>query len=264
MQIIDINRAVSEIKQACEESQKEGRQPFFFLVGAGISYPPIPLASEIIEKCKAIAIEHGRTSELSGKPIDIYSHWFQQAYPHSSQRQRYLRRLIEGKPISEANFRLAHLLLEKNVTNMVVTTNFDDFLGRALTLFGKPHIICDHPSTAGRIDLEQDDIQVIHVHGTYWFYDACNLYGEIEERSQASMQTIMTMASLLDRILSQRSPLVIGYEGWEKDVVMTALKRRLQSPIPYNLYWFCYRRSDIDKLPEWLKPHRQVFFRGST
>ncbi len=260
IQLIDIKRAVSEIKQACEESQKEGRQPFFFLVGAGISCPPIPLASEIIEECKARATKYGRTSEPSGKPMDIYSQWFQQAYPHSSQRQRYLRKLIEGKPISEANFRLAHLLLEKSITNIVVTTNFDDFLGRALTLFGMPHIICDHPSTAERIDLEQNDIQIIHVHGTYWFYDACNLDGEIEERSKASIQTSMTMASLLDRILSQRSPLVIGYDGWENDVVMTALKRRLQSPIPFNLYWFCYRKSDIEKLPEWLKSHRQVFF----
>ncbi len=68
------------------------------------------------------------------------------------------------------------------------------------------------------------------------------------------------MASLPDRVLSRRSPLVIGYGGWDGDVIMTALKRRLQSPLPHNLYWFCYRRSDLDSLPPWLKSHRQVYF----
>ncbi len=41
---------------------------------------------------------------------------------------------------------------------------------------------------------------------------------------------------------------------------MSALKRRLQSPLPYNLYWFCYRREDIDSLPKWLKENQQVYF----
>src|SRR5258708_7190914 len=39
---------------------------------------------------------------------------------------------------------------------------------------------------------------------------------------------------------------------------MTALKRRLQSRVPNNLYWFCHRRSDADALPDWLKNHRDV------
>lgn len=64
----------------------------------------------------------------------------------------------------------------------------------------------------------------------------------------------------MDIILSRHSPLVIGYSGWEGDVIMSALKRRLQSPLPYNLYWFCYRREDIDSLPKWLKENQQVYF----
>ncbi|MFZ5889598.1 MAG: hypothetical protein ACOY0T_00900 [Myxococcota bacterium] len=38
---------------------------------------------------------------------------------------------------------------------------------------------------------------------------------------------------------------------------MGALRRRLASPLPYNLYWFSYRRTDVDSLPEWLREHRQ-------
>lgn len=262
MLLIDLETAVNHIRRACNAGHKKGHSQFFFLVGGGISYPPIPLASEIVEHCKAKAAkECARTIEPTGKQlIDIYSHWFAQAYPQPSDRQEYLRELIEGKPLSHANLYLAHLLLEKTITNLVVTPNFDDFLSRALTLFGKPHIVCDHPGTAGRIDPDRNDIQIVHVHGTYWFYDCCNLLGEINERSHSSAQTSLTMASLLEGILWRRSPLVIGYGGWEGDVIMTALKRRLQSPIGHNVYWFCYQQAEVDSLPDWLKSNPQVYF----
>ena len=259
---IDLKTAAGHIKQVCDDSREANeRLPFFFLVGAGISHPPIPLAAEIEKNCMAVAHKYGREREpVDKRPIDTYSHWFEQAHPQPAQRQKYLRKLIEGKFISHANFRLAHLLLDQTIANLVVTPNFDDFLSRALTLFGKPHIVCDHPKTVERIDAERDDLQIVHVHGTYWFYDCCNLNGEIEERAQDSAVAAFTMASLLKEILSYRSPLVIGYSGWEGDVIMTALKRRMQSRLPYNLYWFCYRRNTVEALPDWLKFHPDIYF----
>jgi hypothetical protein len=236
MEIVDIETAVDHIKQACEDDT--GEHPFFFLVGAGISHPPIPLSSAIVEHCEATARQHKGTKKQPGNtPIDIYSHWFQLAYPHPVQRQRYLRKLIEGKSISAANLRLAHLLLEKKITNLVVTPNFDTFLSQALMLFGEQPIVCDHPHTVDRIDPEQTDVSIVHVHGTYWFYDCCNLRGEIEIRSRSSAHTTSTMASLLDRFLSRRSPLVSGYGGCEGDGIMSALKLLLQRPLAYTLYW---------------------------
>jgi tetratricopeptide (TPR) repeat protein len=193
-------------------------------------------------------------------PLDTYSHWFETALPQASQRQRFFKERIVGKPISHANFRLAHLLSEKRLATLVVTPNFDDFLPRALTLFGVPHIVCDHPNTVERINAESDEIQIVHVHGTYWFYDGCNLRGEIEARTEDPRERSVTMTSLLGNICSRHSAIVIGYAGWEGDVIMTALKRRLQSRLPNNLYWFCYRRSDVDALPDWLKNHRDARF----
>ena len=191
-------------------------------------------------------------------PLDIYSHWLQLAFPQPSQRQRYFKDLIAKKPISHANFRLAHLLLEKRLATLVVTPNFDDFLSRALDLFGQPHIICDHPYTVERIDPESPEIQIVHVHGTYWFYDCCNLRGEIEARTKDSRERAETMTSLLDKIMSRHSPIVIGYSGWEGDVIMTALKRRLTSGLPYNLYWFCYERAGLEPLRGFFKNHSDV------
>ncbi|MDW8354616.1 MAG: tetratricopeptide repeat protein [Bryobacterales bacterium] len=249
---LDLNTAVRQIKQTCENNDC----PFFFVVGAGISAPEVPLAAEIVQHCKKKAIADGVPEHDDPKdPLRRYSHWFSQAYPSPKDRQQYLRSLIEGKPISHANLRLAHLLVSRKIARIVVTLNFDDFLLRALRLFGEAPLVSDHPQTLARIDLANErDIQVLHVHGVYWFYDLCNLEGEIKERAK-------DVDELLELILWNRSPIVVGYSGWEHDVVMTVLKKILnRGRLPFNLYWCCYRRNEIQRLPDWLKEHSSVRF----
>jgi tetratricopeptide (TPR) repeat protein len=260
--LISFETAVAEIKQACDENPATSRRsPFFFLVGAGISWPSIPLAGAIRHQCEAKARTLGRGKELDANESDgeAYSHWFTAAFPHRVMRQEYLRSLIEQAPITHANFRIADLLIQGRITKIVVTPNFDDLLSRALTLFGANHLICDDPRTVERIDPEHSDIQLIHLHGSYWFYDCRNTNAEVQERSLSRSDTTLTMAALLDKLLASRSPLVIGYSGWANDVFMTALRRRLISPLPYNLYWFCYSREAMNVLPEFLV-HPDVYF----
>jgi tetratricopeptide (TPR) repeat protein len=265
MEFLELEEAIHDIKRACDENSKP--EKFFFIIGAGISFPPVPLSTAIVEHCKEQAEKAGYQAstvslEAPQKISKEYSFWMRKAYPQPKDRQNYLRELIEGKPISHANLRLAHLLLEPKIANLVVTTNFDDFLSRALTLFGKPHLVCDHPRTSGRIDPEREDVQIIHVHGSYWFYDCCNLTGEIAHRSELSPEQSQSMASLLDRILANRSPIVVGYGGWEEDVIMQALHRRLESGLNSNLYWFLRERPNPEKkpLPDWLRNHPHVIF----
>lgn len=260
MKLLNLKQAVTQIKQACDGIEESKRSPFFFVVGAGISYPPVPLASDLVKAFRENAGRYSDLEEPQGKrSIDEYSHWFEQAYPQRIDRQRFLRELTKAKTISHANLRLAHLLLSRKITNLVVTTNFDDFLTRALHLFGSQQIVCDHPKTVQRIAVdEQNDIQIVHVHGTYWFYDCCNLAGEIVDRAQTDEDTY-TMRFLLDQIMYLRSPIVVGYSGWEGDVFMTALERRLkQSGLPRRIYWFCYRRQEAESLPNWLIAHQDV------
>lgn len=255
---IEVQSAISEICQACDGGPG-ARAPFFFIVGAGISAPTIPLAAEIESECRSVALAHQRTTEPRGKSaIECYSHWFELAFPHAEQRQQYLKEKIKGKLISPAVFRLAHLLLGGATGKIVVTPNFDDFLSRALTLFGEPHIVCDHPQTISRISVDAQDIQIVHVHGTYWFYDCCNLKGEISERAESLPTGPATISSFLELLLWRRSPIVLGYSGWEGDVIMTALQRRLLSRMPFNIYWFCYTRAEFDSIPPWLREHPNV------
>lgn len=262
--VLELNPAVMEIRQACEELGADAhRSPFFLIVGAGISHPPVPLAASIIDHCQGVAKRYDRAQPPSGQQtLDQYSHWFSRAYPGARQRQQYLRSLIERKPLSLSSLRLAHLLSAHKLTNLVVTTNFDDFIARALRLFGEEPAVCDHPRTVGRIDPERSDIQIVHVHGSYLFYDCANLRGEVTDRARPDEESSFTMVGLLDSLLWTRSPLVVGYSGWEGDVIMSALKRRLRggNPLAQSVYWFCYRRADRERLPQWLGESPDVRF----
>jgi SOS response regulatory protein OraA/RecX len=258
MQRITLDEASRRIKQAVD-SARDGKRPspFFFMVGAGISVPSVPLAAEIQRQCEEIARKHGHAmvAPVGSTPLDSYSFWLEQAFDDAIDRQRFFRNLIEGRQITEANLRLAHILLDGTISRIAVTTNFDDLLSRALDLFGKQHAVCDHPRTVTRIDLAADDVQVVHLHGSYWFYDFCNLKGEVADRSSPEATSVATMSAFLSQILLQRSPIVVGYSGWEDDVFMSRLRWRLklEQPLPVNMYWFCHRSEDADELPDWVK-----------
>ncbi|WP_100333093.1 SIR2 family protein [Bacillus alkalisoli] len=251
--IVKMDFAINEIARAV--TPEDTINPFYFIVGAGISSPVIPTATKIINECKTLTKDtYDNRNEFIGS--EEYSTWLQRALPHSKSRREYFRKLIENKPITNANFKLAHLLSKGGIGKVVITPNFDNFLSRALTLFNSNPMICDHPGTAFKIDAELDEIQLVHIHGNYLSYDCCNLTIEISDRTEATQ-----MSSMLERIGGSRSPIIVGYSGWEDDIIMNYLKRRLNEPsLPYNLYWFCYKEESINSMPEWLKAHNNVVF----
>ncbi|MAQ19426.1 MAG: hypothetical protein CMN30_32085 [Sandaracinus sp.] len=257
--LLPLDTAAARIRETGREAQKgRGGAPYFFICGAGISVPSVPLAWAIEKECRDRAESLGLTlGTPPADPAGRYSFWLEQAYPDADQRRAYFRQKIVGRPLTDANLRLAHLLSSGALTRCLVTPNFDDFASRALTLFGRPHVVCDHPATTARIDLDSDDPQIIHVHGTYWFYDLINTDDEIAARAQG-MRGGPGMSELLGDLLGRRVPLVVGYSGWEGDVVMQALKRRLQAPLRNQLYWFCFDRAAATALPDWLRDHPNV------
>ncbi|MDQ3802368.1 MAG: hypothetical protein M3416_00710 [Acidobacteriota bacterium] len=263
---IHLEEAADQILQACEDNERRGEgPPFFFIVGAGISKPPIKLAADIIVDCQAEAEKYKRSAGAAGRRPSSYdySDWFEAAFPHAVLRQRYLQNLMEDKPISDANLRLAHLLIGRRVASLVVTTNFDDLLTRGLRLFGGQPVICDTPKSVERIDPEDGKrLQVVHAHGTHTFYDSRNLRHEIRSNAATSARTTETMLFLLDNLLLKRSPLVVGYGGWPGDVIMTALRRRLcpGRRLPFRLFWFCYTECEYERLPRWLRSSADVGF----
>src|SRR6266852_4690139 len=62
MHFLDLPSAAIEIRQALDQSKRQNLfSPFFFMVGAGISHPPLPLAGQIQEDCKKEAQKYGKT-----------------------------------------------------------------------------------------------------------------------------------------------------------------------------------------------------------
>jgi tetratricopeptide (TPR) repeat protein len=261
--ITSLEQALKDIILARDASKEsnEARAPYFFMVGAGISTPSIKMAWEIQQDCMIEAERLGRKPEpISTDPPDAYGQLFEAAYPHRIQRKRYLQSIIEDRPITYANFRLAHLLQENAITNVVATANFDELLEQSLDILAQPYVVADTSRTVDRVDPEERSVQIIHIHGSYRFYDLQNTADEISRQSRLAQDTPITMAALLDKVLAFQVPLVVGYGGWEKDVFMSALYRRLLTPLPYNMYWFCYEASSADSLPAWLKNHPDVHF----
>jgi tetratricopeptide (TPR) repeat protein len=250
-----LKKAVSEIHQIVDQ---EERSPFFFIVGAGISAPEVPLAGDIEKHCRERAKKYYETPDLpTGRPMmERYSHWFQRGYTSARTRRKYLDSIMSTVSISRANDKLARILVADKVARTVFTTNFDEMLSKALELYGERPLVCDHPQTVSRMNIESEKLQIIHVHGSFWFYDCCNLQNEISARSGNA-----PMLRTLSQALANYSPLVVGYSGWEGDILMTSLKERLAvGALGTPIYWFCYRRSDIEELPPWLKASDDVNF----
>jgi tetratricopeptide (TPR) repeat protein len=251
---IRLKEAVDLVFQIVDQRHRRKRpSPFFFVAGAGISAPPLKLAREIEDECRDVAKRYGKTAgPPSDAASDSYSHWLSTAYPSPEELQNYLRDLMENKPISKANLRLAHLLIDRRIATTVFTPNFDDLLSRALSLFGESPLVCDHPLTATRMTVQDQDLQIIHVHGSYWFYDCVNRTADIARRARDA-----AMSALLDRWLHEHSPLVVGYSGWD-DIFMSALKSRIEAnALGTPLFWFCYKRDSLAALPAWLTQSHQ-------
>lgn len=242
--------------------------PYFFIVGAGISAPEIPTSSTIIEQCKKkvkdISQENYQeceeeTEDYINDPMTYYSSWIQYAFPNRIDRSNYFKELIKKSKISSANLMLAQILNSKSFANTVFTTNFDDSIKKALELMGTDDFfVAENVMDNLAVNNQTKDIQIVHVHGTYNFYDCANLKSEIN--NVASQSGIISSYRLLSSFLSNQAPIVVGYSGWENDVIMTCLKERLSQPTPLQFIWVCYDLDSYRRLPDWLKNSDSINF----
>lgn len=272
--VIGLREAINRIWETVKitEDQNAGSEcPYIFIVGAGISVPEILSASGIIQHCQEKIRELYKDNEEELKSIfdkaqtmpmnsaEYYSYWFGQAYKNKIHRQQYLKSIISKARISTSNLLLAQVLHSKKIATTVITPNFDNHLLKSLSLLGNYDVFsADNVLDNVALTKNSQEIQIMHVHGTYQFYDCCNLSNEIAKI--ANGQGIKSTAGTIEEFLKNQSPIVIGYSGWEDDVIMSKLKERLQyAVLPYGLVWFCYSKKDYENLPGWLKEADDVF-----
>lgn len=263
---ITLDEGIQIISDTVELLNDKNNFAYFFIVGAGISVPEIPTASKIIEICKEKVKARGEDAyqralansvPYESNPSQLYSSWIDSAFPNPINRSAFYRDLIKKAKISSGNLMLAQILQSKAVTNTVFTTNFDDKVEQALDIIGSKDVFSSENKADNLvINVNSEEIQIVHVHGTYRFYDIANLSNEI---SDVSCQSEMVSSSqVLRTFLQQKAPIVLGYSGWENDVIMKSIKERLAYPIPYKYIWVCYSRKDYESLPDWLKNNNNV------
>lgn len=272
--IIRLREAINliwETVKITEEQDSVVKCPYLFIVGAGVSVPEIVPASGIVQDCqKKVEDLYGENEDelkrifeesetLEQNSAAYYSYWFGQAYKNKIHRQQYLKKIINEARISTSNLLLAQVLTSKQIGTTVITPNFDNQLLRSLNLLGNYNVFSANNVLDNVVLVENsEEIQIMHVHGTYQFYDCCNLQSEITKITMG--QGIRSTAGTIEEFLKNRAPIVIGYSGWEDDVIMSKIKDRLQYALPYNLIWFCYSRKDYEVLPVWLKESEDVVF----
>lgn len=209
------------------------------------------------EKLQRICDVAERLRKNSAK---YYSYWLEQAYKNKIHRQQYLKNIMNDSKISMSNLLLAQILNTKTIATTVITPNFDNHLLKSLNLLGNYDVFsADNMLDNIALNANSKTVQIMHVHGTYEFYDCCNLESGIAKIAQG--QGIKTTASTIKTFLKTKSPIVIGYSGWEDDIIMSKLRERLEyAALPYKLIWFCYSGKDYEKLPEWLRENKEVVF----
>jgi hypothetical protein len=265
---ISLNNAIQNIGNTLDLLSDKKDFPYFFIVGAGISVPEIPSASEIIEICKNMVRERGedaynvanlKLSSYTANPMLYYSSWIENAFPNPMNRSQFYKKLILNSKISSANLMLAQILQANVISNTVFTTNFDDKIKNALDIIGTKEVFVSENAMDNLVvNTISNEIQIIHVHGTYRFYDSVNLEKEIKSVSEQT--GTLSSFHVLRSFLQQKAPIVVGYSGWENDVIMTCIKERISLPVPYNYIWVCFSEKDYVSLPNWLKNNDKVYF----
>lgn len=266
--IQNLEKALHVIKSTMHHHSNDAYFPYFFIVGAGISMPEIPSASKIIELCKEtvqkmdleLFFQYEESSKsFSENRMKYYSSWIEYAYPNRIDRSRLFKDLCGRAKISSANLMLAQILQSRRFANTVFTTNFDDSLKKALELMGTKSFFCAENSMDNLVISNQiKDIQIIHVHGTFDFYDCANLEKEISD--VASQKGVIASSQLLTSFLANQAPIIVGYSGWENDVIMQCLKERLKYPTPLQYVWICYNKQSFLDLPDWIKENDSMIF----
>lgn len=235
-----------------DESRKPGTPaipPFVLFLGAGASIDSgVPAAGQLIQQWKGRYFEqHAGPSddietffqrppqnEWFGQGRD-YSELFERLYHMPPQRRDFIEQII-GKARPSIGYIYLALLLQLDVFNVVLTTNFDDLVNEACHAFSddvRP-IVCAHDSSVRLLRLTSPRPKVVKLHGDFLFDNIQNTVVEVSQLRR-------NMKEKLGEFASETGLVVVGYSG-QDDSVMTPLSKLLlkDGGFPRGVYW-CVR-----------------------
>lgn len=237
----------------CEQfwaiDRKMHNRRFAFILGAGASVQSgIPTAGTLVWRWlgelhrrlarSGVSLERWATTEaleIRGfSPNDaaaFYSQVFARRFrQHPDEGYADLEDIMQGKDPSFGYSVLAHILAETR-HKLVITTNFDNLVGEALSIFtGTAPLVCGHESLANFVHVEPRRPVVVKIHRDL-LMAPMNQAAEI-----AALQT--AWIEPLTRVFRAYTPIVIGYGGNDGSL-MGFLNGLPEDAIPGGIFW-CY------------------------
>ena len=191
-----------------------------------------------------------------GAPLG-YSNLLAAVAPTPAARRALLTRFFEpaaddaeaGRKVPGPAHRVIAELVKRRLVRVILTTNFDRLVERALEDAGVPPQVASRPDTvAGLTPLVHAPVTVIKLHGDYADLDMRNTVDELQTYPPE-------WDALLARVFDEYGLLVSGWSAdWDKALV-TALKRSPSRRWP--LYWDS-RSSRGEAATQLLAQHRGI------
>lgn len=245
------------------------RGVYALLVGSGLSTAAgIPtgwkITVDLIQKLKKLAEPDCEENNIDEKALVS---WYQEKYNKEpdysdlldkvakppSERQLLIKKYIEHqdgqaslREPTEAHFKIAKLVKSGKI-KVIITTNFDQLLERALNAEGiTPQIIDNDDSINGAKPIVHEGCTLIKVHGDYMDARIKNTKKELEQYSAP-------LNNILDQVFDAFGLIVVGWSGEWDDALYSAIKRTPSRR--YSFYWAAYQ-GDIGDKAKVLIEHR--------
>ena len=156
---------------------------------------------------------------------------FEELFPDQRARQKYIEPKVEAAFPSWSYLYLANIIYEGHF-NVVFTTNFDDLINGALTIYlGYNAVVCAADSEVASINISTERAKIIKLHGDYLFKRLRNTAEELEQLDP-------NMESKFEEFARQCGLVVVGYAGRDRSV-MRVLEVLLKddNTFPSGIYW---------------------------
>ena len=219
----------------------EGRGTYALLLGSGVSRDAqIPTGSDIFWDTLG-NLRHMQalnTSDRLGR--DELQAWFEasefkglgyseilaELFPSQEERRRYLSGFFQGKEPGDAHRRVIALVRD-SLVRVIVTTNFDQLLEKALEAEGLEFdSVYSSEDLANIRPREHSPCRIVKLHGDYKNLNIRNTPEELETLEPA-------IAAEFKEIVDRYGLVTVGYSGGDAGV-MSVLEDRSSK---YTLYW---------------------------
>lgn len=218
----------------------EGHGQYAFFLGSGVSRPAgVPSGWDVRQQTlrdlfrlqeDAEEVDESAFAEWlarEGLADASYSSIIGALRPDKPQQREYLAGFFESKDPTLAHRTLARLVKQRMV-RVIITTNFDPLMERALDEQGASYsVIASDAELKDAEPREHASCRIIKPHGDWQDLNLRNSDEEVAELPPL-------LEAELREIFNRYGLAVMGYGAYEKERLVTLLKERSS---PYGLYW---------------------------